>query len=74
MTGGIEDLPLASVYSGLKRLLEMNLITIDGEEPSVQGPARKFYKLTGEGARVAEMYRASMFAAAGRLSPAGGAV
>lgn len=55
LTNGLIELSMATVYSTLGRLLDLNLVEIVDEEhptPSSKGPPRKVYQLTGEGRRV----------------------
>lgn len=55
LTGGSVELSMASVYSTLGRLLDLDLVELIDEGQSVsssKGPPRKVYQLTGEGRRV----------------------
>lgn len=53
ITEGQIELPIATLYSALGRLMELGLVEIVREEKSDEGPDRKVYRVTGEGARVA---------------------
>lgn len=74
ITGGTADLPLTTIYSGLRRLMDLGLIDMIAGEPSASGPDRKLYRVNGVGAKVAmqEVDRATTIAAALRgLIPVG---
>lgn len=77
ISGGRVRLRAGTLYAALDRLTEEGLIVTDSEE-IVEGRARKYYRLTGEGAArlsaEVERMRNDANAAAARLRawPAGG--
>src|SRR5580700_9805407 len=65
-------LPSGTLYPMLARLQDEGLVTSQWEPPPADGsgrPPRKYYQLTGEGARVARLQLAQASAAARRAAP-----
>jgi PadR family transcriptional regulator PadR len=65
-------LPSGTLYPMLARLQDEGLVTSQWEPPPADGsgrPPRKYYQLTGEGARVARLQLAQASAAARRAVP-----